>query len=68
MDKSLKKRAAQQEEENRRKLLVSLFPYVDESKLEGNLDAECGIKTLWEDEHLDYQMNRLQVSENALIT
>lgn len=67
-DKNLKKLAAQQEEKQRTQLLVSLFPYIDESKLVGNLGKESGIQNLWEDEHLDYQMNRLQVGETGLIT
>lgn len=55
-------------EKQRKKLLVNLFPYVDESKIKGNVEEESGIMRLWEDEHLDYKMNKLMVNEAALVT
>jgi hypothetical protein len=55
-------------EKDRKQLLISLFPYIDESKLAGNLKKECGIQNFWEDENLDYKMNNLKVSENGLLT
>ena len=48
--------------------MVNLFPYVDESKIKSNLKDESGILNLWEDEHLDYRMNKLMVNEAALVT
>jgi hypothetical protein len=48
--------------------LINLFPYVDESKIKSNLKEESGILNLWEDEHLDYKMNKLMVNETALMT
>lgn len=38
---------------------MSLFPYVDESKLVGNVAAESAMQSLWEDEHLNYGLNNL---------
>jgi hypothetical protein len=44
------------------------MPYVNESLLEHNIKDESGMKSLWEDEQLDYKMRNLQVSENGLLT
>lgn len=53
---------------NKKELLWSLMLYVDESLLEHNIQKECGIVRLWEDEELDIQMRNLTVSESGLIT
>lgn len=55
-------------EKQRKRLLINLFPYVDESKIKGNVQEESGIMNFWEDEHLDYKMNKLVVNEAALVT
>ena len=47
---------------------MSLYPYVDESKLRFNMDECCGIVKMWEDEHLDLDQNNFKVSETGLIT
>ena len=48
--------------------MVSLFPFIDESKLLFNMSAESAVQKLWEDECLDYKMNKLNVGEIGLIT
>ena len=70
--KQLKKNSSSQENlkkvRARKLLLVSLFPFVDESKLLFNMAAENAVQKLWEDECLDYKMNKLNVGEVGLIT
>lgn len=48
------KAANKMKERDRKQLLISLYPYIDESKLANNLKKECGILPLWEDEQLSY--------------
>ena len=52
----------------RKQLLLLLLPYVDESKLVGNVKVESGMQKLWEDENLDYSLNNLSLNETGLLT
>ncbi len=59
---------AEAAEADRKRLLVSLFPYVDESKLHGSMADESGIRRMWEDEHLNIQANPIGLNESGLLT
>ena len=53
----------------RKKLLIALFPYIDESKLLHNTLSESGIQKLWEDEFLPFSFkNDLSLNETCLVT
>ena len=44
------------------------MPYVDESALEHNMQAESGISRMWEDESLHLHLRNLSVCEPGVIT
>ena len=46
----------------------SLLPYVNESALEHNMQAESGIARMWEDESLHLHMRNLALCEPGVIT
>ena len=49
-------------------MLISIFPYVDESMLPNNVKENSAMQNFWEDENLDYKMNNLSFGESSLIT
>lgn len=52
----------------RKQLMLSLLPYVDESKLVANIAAESGLQNLWEDEFVNTNQNHYQLYEAGLLT
>ena len=65
--KRVSKSLNKQKQHERKRLLINLFPYVDESKLRQNMTAECAIRNLWEDENT-LTKNDISLNETALIT
>jgi hypothetical protein len=52
----------------RKQLMLTLMPYVDESKLVANIAAESGLQNLWEDEFVNTSQNYYQLYEAGLLT
>ena len=51
-NKRQQKQDAKQEKKQKKIDVWSLLPYVDESKLDNNMEKESGISRLWEDQSL----------------
>ena len=72
LHKNISKQSAKadfiKQEQDRKRLLINLFPYVDESKLAHNVKEESAIQKLWEDEHSFVTNNNLALNEAGLIT
>ena len=67
-NKRQQKQDAKQEKKQKKIDVWSLLPYVDESKLDNNMEKESGISRLWEDQSLHIQMRNLSLCEPGVIT
>ena len=48
--------------------MLSLMPFVDETKLVANVGAESGLANMWEDEFVNLKKNNYQIDEAGLLT